>query len=130
MLNGEDFYKSKILMVDDEPGILKTVGKILEVAGFDLLTAGDGESGLLKARTEHPDGIILDLMMPGLSGLEVCAELRKDASCRQIPVILFSGKGKELNNRQLYEWGANAFLSKTLGTKALVDKVRELLNTS
>ena len=74
--------RRRVLLVDDEPDILKTVGKSLEVAGFDLLIAGDGESGLLKARTEHPDMIVLDLMMPGLSGLEVCAALRKDASCR------------------------------------------------
>ena len=119
--------KRRVLLVDDEPSILKTVGKQLEVAGFDVLTAGDGPGGLEKACAERPDVIILDLMMPHLSGLEVCAELRKDERCKGIPVIVYSGKGQEMKDEMLREWGANAYLSKTRGTDVLVDTIRRLL---
>lgn len=86
--------KRRVLLVDDEPGILKTVGKRLEVSGYEVLTAADGQDGLSKARLGHPDVIILDLMMPRMNGFEVCAALKRDPQCRQIPVIILPGRGR------------------------------------
>ena len=119
--------KRRVLLVDDEPSILKIVGKQLEVAGFDVLVAQDGESGFVTARSEQPDVIILDLMMPNRSGLEVCKMLREDERCKQTPIIFYTGKGEEMSNEVLREWGAQAFLSKTRGTAALVQQIETLL---
>ena len=84
--------KPRVLLVDDEPSIVKIVGKHLELEGFDVILATNGEDGLQKARAEHPDIIILDLMMPKRSGLEVCVALRKETSFQRTPIILFTGK--------------------------------------
>ncbi len=117
----------KILLVDDEPSILRMVGKRLEVSGYQVVTANNGEEALEKVRADRPDAIVLDLMMPGLSGAEVCAALKQDAQYRHIPVVIFSGKGKELDERLCRELGAEAYVSKG-PTGPLVEQLEALLS--
>ena len=119
--------KRRVLLIDDELGIIKTVGKRLEVAGYDVMTAMDGEDGLSKAQLGRPDVILLDLMLPKKSGFEVCAALKKGPQHQHIPIIIFTGKGQEMDERLCRELGANAYISKPHGSKALIEQIDVLL---
>ena len=120
--------KPRILLVDDEPSIVKMIGTRLEVEGYDVLVAVDGQEALDKATTQTPDLIILDLMLPKLNGFEVCSRLKHDQQARQIPIIIFTGKGNEEDEQRCRESGADAFLSKAAGKGILMEQVKMLLN--
>ena len=117
----------RVLLVDDEPSILKVVGRRLESAGYEVVTAADGQDGLTKVRVGRPDIVLLDLMLPKLSGLEVCAALKSDASLKHIPVIMFTGKGDPMDEQLCRECGANAYVNKPQGTPALLEQIDILL---
>ena len=119
--------KPKVLVVDDELDLIKMVSKRLALEGFEVLLAKDGEEAIAKAREGHPDVIVLDLMMPRLSGFEVCQMLKKDAQFQRTPVIFFSGKYGGMEESELREWGASAFLSKSQGSPALIAQIKALL---
>ncbi len=121
--------KPRILLVDDEPGIIKIVGKRLEVAGFEVLVAMNGLDAITKARVEHPDLIVLDLMLPDVDGFDICGHLKKDRTCQEIPiVVMFSGKGQEAEDiPRCRELGAAAYVTKTQGTAALIERINALL---
>ena len=123
-----DNGKRRILLVDDEPSIIKVVGKRLELAGFEVVVAVDGQEALAKARLAHPDAIILDLMLPKMSGLEVCAALKEDQRYCRIPIIIFTGKGQDLIDEKLCrECKADAYLNKSRRTSELIEQVEALL---
>ena len=119
--------KHRILLVDDEPSIVKMVGKRLEVEGFEVLIAMDGQEGLSKAQTGNPDLIVLDLMLPKLNGYEVCTMLKQDARYQKIPVVLFTAKAQEKDEKLGMECGANAYVRKPFRAQELLDKIRSLL---
>ena len=121
--------KHRILLVDDEPSIVKMVGKRLEIEGFDVLIAMDGQDGLSKAQTERPDLIVLDLMLPKLNGYEVCTMLKQDARYQKIPVVLFTAKAQEKDEKLGMECGANAYVRKPFRAQELLEKIRALLAT-
>ena len=121
--------KRRILFVDDEPGTVMAVQKRLELAGFDVLTAMDGEEALIKARNLRPDLIVLDLQLPKLSGLKVCTMLKQDPLYQQIPIIILTGKEEVVDERACRACGADAYLTKSSGTPALIDRITELLPT-
>jgi DNA-binding response OmpR family regulator len=83
-----------VLVVDDDPVIINLLQVNFEIEGYDVLTAAGGETGIAQARTGHPDVIVLDVMMPGLDGLEVARRLRGDDDTRAIPIILLSAKAQ------------------------------------
>lgn len=122
--------KVRVLIVDDEPSILKMVGKRLEVEGFEVQVAMDGEEGLAKAQAEPPDLIILDLMLPKLNGYEVCTRLKQDVQYRKIPIMLFTAKAQPKDEQLGLECGADTYLRKPFQAKELVDKLRALLAKS
>ena len=122
--------KPRLLLVDDEPSIVKMVGKRLEVEGFDVIVAMDGEEGLTKAQTEHPDLIILDLMLPKLNGYEVCTRLKRDTSYQKIPIVLFTAKAQNKDEALGMECGANAYVRKPFRAQELLEKIRTLLAAS
>ena len=117
----------RVLLVDDEPSIIKVVGKGLEAAGYEVLTALNGRDGLMKAQLGRLDVIVLDLMMPQMSGFEICAALKRDPNCRHIPVIIFTGKGQDMDEKLCRELGAAAYISKPNTSKALVELIEALL---
>ena len=117
----------RILLVDDEPSIVKMVGKRLEVEGFEVLIAMDGQEGLDKARGERPDLIVLDLMLPKLNGYEVCTMLKQDTRYQGIPVVLFTAKAQEKDEKLGMECGANAYVKKPFRAQELLEKIRSLL---
>ena len=119
--------KHRILLVDDEPSIVKMVGKRLEVEGFEVLIAMDGQEGLSKAQADNPDLIVLDLMLPKLNGYEVCTMLKQDARYQKIPVVLFTAKAQEKDEKLGMECGANAYVRKPFRAQELLDTIRSLL---
>ncbi len=121
--------KPRLLLVDDEPSIVKMVGKRLEVEGFDVVVAMDGQEGLAKAQTEHPDLIILDLMLPKLNGYEVCTTLKHDPRYQKIPIVLFTAKAQDKDEKLGMECGANAYVRKPFRAQELLEKIRSLLPT-
>ena len=117
----------RVLLVDDEPVIIKVIGKGLQAAGYEVLTAMDGEDAMTKAQLGRPDVIILDLMLPKKSGFEVCAALKKDPRFQRIPIIIFTGKGQEMDEKLCRELGANAYITKPHASKALIEQIEALL---
>ena len=117
----------RILLVDDEPSIIKMVGKRLEVEGFEVLVAMDGQDGLKKAQTDNPELIILDVMLPKLNGYEVCTMLKQDARYQKIPVVLFTAKAQEKDEKLGMECGADAYVRKPFRAQELIEKIRSLI---
>jgi len=122
--------KKRILLVDDEPAVLMVARKRLEVAGFDVVVASDGQDGMDKARAEPPDLIILDLMLPKLNGYEVCTMLKRDLRYKQIPIIIFSAKTQEKDQQMAKECGADAYVPKPYRPDVLLGHIHTLLAPS
>lgn len=113
-----------ILVVEDEARIVKLVRDYLERAGFDVLVAYDGESGLQLARREQPDLIILDLMLPGVDGLDVCRRLRQQSA---VPIIMLTARVEEADRIVGLELGADDYVTKPFSPGELVARVRATL---
>jgi DNA-binding response OmpR family regulator len=122
--------KTKILVVDDEPDALEILGFKLREAGYTPIFAKDGTRALAIARTEHPDLIVLDLMLPEVDGLEVCKILRRDASTASIPVIMLTARAAEMDRVLGLELGADDYVTKPFSPRELVIRVRKLLSRS
>ena len=118
----------KILVVDDEPFIVQMVTSRLKSSGYELLSAADGDEALKKARSEQPDLIILDLMLPKIDGFQVCATLKQDERYKHIPIVLLTAKGGE-ESRQIgiEECGADDYVTKPFDAQALLEKIKKLL---
>ena len=119
--------KNKILIVDDENDLVETLKYRLEIADYEVITATDGQEGLKKARSESPDLVILDLMLPKLDGYRVCRMLKFDEKFKNIPVILFSARVQESDIKMGEEQGADAYITKPFDPKALLEKIDALL---
>jgi len=116
-----------ILVIDDEPELVKLLDYNLSKAGYLVLSAKDGESGLAAARKHAPDAIILDVMMPGLDGWEVCKRLRQDPSTSALPVLMLTAKGEEGDRVLGLELGADDYVTKPFGVRELIARVKALL---
>src|SRR5215831_1182842 len=116
-----------ILVIDDEPELVKLLDYNLSKAGYLVISAKDGESGLAAARKHAPYAIILDVMMPGLDGWEVCKRLRQDASTSALPVLMLTAKGEEGDRVLGLELGADDYLTKPFGVRELIARVKALL---
>jgi len=114
----------KILVIDDEPKIVDICQDYLQAAGFEVIRAGDGSLGLAKARTEQPDLIVLDLMLPGMDGLDVCRALRRESD---VPIIMLTARVEETDKLIGLELGADDYLTKPFSPRELVVRVRTLL---
>jgi len=113
-----------ILVVDDEARIVKLVRDYLERAGFAVLSARDGETAVLLARREQPDLIILDLMLPGVDGLDVCRRLRQESA---VPIIMLTARVEEADRIVGLELGADDYVTKPFSPRELVARVRAAL---
>ncbi len=113
-----------ILVIDDEKDLIELVRYNLEKEGFDVIGAPDGKAGLEVAREHRPDLILLDLMMPGMDGLEVCRRLREDARTAGIPVILLTAKATEADRVVGLEMGADDYVTKPFSPRELVARVK------
>lgn len=117
----------KILVVDDEKDLVKTIVFRLEANGYKALTAYDGEEGLKKARTEKPDLIILDLMLPNIDGYKVCETLKSDEAYSSIPIIILSARAQYEDIEMTKKVGANAYITKPFEPSALLAKIKQFL---
>ncbi len=119
--------KRKILLVDDEQQLSDMVKVRLEANGYEVLTAGDGLEGLNKARSENPDLIILDLMLPKMDGYKVCGLLKADTRYSKIPIIIFTARIQDSDMKTGEEVGADAYITKPFKSEVLLGKIRELM---
>jgi len=117
----------KILIIEDERDILDLVRHYLEKEGYRTRTAMDGAAGLAAARKDHPDLIVLDLMLPGMDGLELCKKLRAEPATGLTPVIMLTAKTDETDRIVGLELGADDYLTKPFSPKELVARVKALL---
>ena len=120
--------RRKILVVEDDPDQLEIISLSLKAAGFAIGTAANGTDALVKTRSISPDLIILDLMLPGLNGFDVCESLRRDPATASVPIIILTGMRTQFGRFAGLESGANDFLLKPFNPDQLVSKVEKLLN--
>jgi len=116
-----------VLVVEDEPRIASLVREYLENAGFAVLVAADGRAGLTLARARRPDAIVLDLGLPGMDGLDVIRDLRRDAT---VPIVVLTARGDESDRVAGLELGADDYVVKPFSPKELVARVRAVLRRS
>lgn len=119
--------KTKVLLVDDEKTLVKALKFNLEKEGFQVEEAFDGEEALEKALTVNPDIIILDLMLPGLDGFEICREIRKK---EEIPIIMLTAKGEDIDKVLGLELGADDYMTKPFNPRELVARMKAILRRS
>ncbi|GCE05209.1 response regulator transcription factor [Dictyobacter aurantiacus] len=117
----------KILVVDDEAILLDTISYNLEQSGYQVIRTGDGLSALEAARRDPPDLVVLDIMLPGIDGLEVCRQLRRDRATAQVPIIMLTAKAEEIDKVVGLEVGADDYMTKPFGRRELLARVRALL---
>lgn len=119
-----------VLVIDDEKDLQELVRYNLEKEGFHVILARDGKSGLDVALNHRPDLIILDLMMPGMDGLEVCRRLRSDERGRQVPLLMLTAKATEADRVVGLELGADDYVTKPFSPRELVARVKAILRRS
>jgi DNA-binding response OmpR family regulator len=119
--------RPRILIVDDEADLVSVLRLGLEREGFEVIDAGDGELGLDRARKDHPDLVLLDLMLPKLDGYKVCRALKFDEGYKRLPIFILSARPGEQDRRLALEMGAEAFITKPYELKDLVAKIRRRL---
>ena len=117
----------RILVVDDEPHIRRVLGAVLEGRGYEVRMASDGSQGLEELDTYEADLVILDLLMPGASGLEILSKIRSDPRRPDVPVIILTAKGQDTDRDAALAGGANDFVTKPFSPKKLLARIEEIL---
>jgi two-component system, OmpR family, alkaline phosphatase synthesis response regulator PhoP len=123
----DDMAREQILVVDDEEDILDLVQYNLNKNGYQVTCVTTGEDALKVARKENPDLVILDLMLPGVDGLEVCKILKNDANTKSIPIIMLTAKGEETDVVAGLELGADDYIPKPFSPRILLARIRAVL---
>lgn len=117
----------KILVIEDDPSALRFVEYTLQCEGYQVLTATDGLEGLGKVWKEEPDLVILDVMLPGIDGLEICRRLRAGTQTAQLPILMLSAKARELDKATGFKVGADDYLTDPADPSEIVSRVKTLL---
>jgi two-component system, OmpR family, phosphate regulon response regulator PhoB len=116
----------KILIIEDETDVADLLTLNLRKAGYKVATAADGAAGLQKARDDRPDFIILDLMLPKMSGLEVCRILKGDTATAQLPILMLTAKAEEIDRIVGLEFGADDYVTKPFSPREIVLRIRAI----
>lgn len=119
--------QEKILIVEDEKDIIKMLEYNLKKEGFKVIDARDGEDALDLALRQHPNLILLDLMLPGINGLEVCKTLKKEAKTASIPIIMLTAKSQESDKIVGLELGADDYITKPFSPRELIARIKAVL---
>jgi len=119
--------KNKILIIEDEKDIAQLLEYNLGVGGYQTHVANNGETGLKVARKQHPDLILLDLMLPGIHGLDVCRIIKADANTEDIPIVMLTALGQEENIVKGLESGADDYITKPFSFKILLARIKSVL---
>ena len=117
----------KILVADDELDVLNLVAHNLKISGYSVIEASDGPSALTSARKEVPSLIVLDLMLPGMSGFEICKALKGDDNTKGIPIIMLTAKTEEVDRIVGFELGADDYVTKPFSPRELVLRIQSVL---
>ena len=120
----------KILVVDDEKDIVDLIAYNLEKEGFAIIRAHDGEVALEMVKTQKPDLVVLDLMLPGIRGLEVCKFIRRNRETETLPIIMLTAKGDHVDRIIGFELGADDYIIKPFNVRELIARVRAVLRRS
>jgi len=121
---------ARILAVDDSPTVLEMIRTILESGGYEVITAADGSEALNTARTEAPDLIVLDVMLPKLDGYKVCRLLKYDQKYQHIPIVMLTAKAEEQSMATGIRTGADQYLTKPIEPELLLETVATELSRS
>lgn len=116
-----------VLVVDDEPNIVLSIKFLMKQKGYEVRTASNGAEALAALHDQVPDLILLDVMMPKPDGYEVCQKIRATAQWRDIPVIMLTAKGREVEREKGFAMGADDYITKPFATQELVAKVQAIL---
>jgi CheY-like chemotaxis protein len=119
--------KKKILLVDDSSTVILMEKMILAKGPYDIVTARDGVEGVAKAKSEKPDVILLDVMMPNLDGLSACAAIRNDEATANIPIIMVTTRGEEHNMETAFRNGCTDYVTKPINGLELLTKLNNIL---
>jgi DNA-binding response OmpR family regulator len=120
----------KILIADDEPNIVISLEYLLKREGYQVVVARDGQEALEAIVREHPDLVLLDVMMPHKTGFEVCQAVRASPGVEQTPILMLTARGRETDVAKGMALGANAYMTKPFSTRELVQKVAEMLGVA
>ena len=120
--------KPRILVVDDEPETVELIEFNLKQSGYTVSTAADGADALKKARSQPPDLIVLDVMLPEMDGFEICKTLRLDPSTTKVPIIMLTAKAAEIDRVLGLELGADDYLTKPFSTRELLLRIKKILD--
>ena len=118
---------AKVLVVDDEPNIVLSLEFLMEQAGFEVVTAEDGEQALARVTDSQPDLLLLDISLPGISGFDVLERLRNEEATAQLPIIMLTARGRDVEREKGMALGADDYITKPFSTQSLVEKVKALL---
>ncbi len=119
--------RPRILIIEDERGLTEVLSYNLQREGYDVVVAHDGQEGLRKAQMQLPDLVILDLMLPGIDGLEVCRELRAGERTRGVPILMLTAKAEETDQVVGFTMGADDYVTKPFAVKVLMQRIKALL---
>lgn len=121
--------RKKVLIIEDEPELVRALEVRLKTHDYDVITALDGEDGLRKAKEEHPDLVILDIMLPRIEGYEVCRRLKSDESCKHIPIMMVTVKAQNKDKVKGLRMGADEYVVKPFEWDDLLEKVNSLVGS-
>jgi two-component system, OmpR family, phosphate regulon response regulator PhoB len=124
---GETMPQPRILIIEDERGLIQSLTWYFNREGYETIVATDGQEGLRKAQTIIPDVVLLDLMLPGMSGLDVCRDLRAGERTREIPIIMITARAEETDQVVGFSMGADDYVTKPFNNKVLLQRIRALL---
>ena len=116
----------RVLIAEDEPHIVESLSFVLQRSGYEVSSVLDGEAAMARLRSDPPDMMILDVMLPKLNGFEVLKRLKSDPALRSIPVIILTAKGQTQDRRMAEEIGVDGFMTKPFSNREFVDEVRRL----
>ncbi len=117
----------RILIVDDEPNIVLSLEFLMKKAGYEVSTAEDGEQALAAIHEQHPDLVLLDVMMPRKDGFQVCQSIREEDEFQDLRIVMLTAKGRDLEQEKGLSLGADDYITKPFSTQDVVNKVRQLL---
>ena len=119
--------EKRILVVDDEPHVVRSLTFVLKKEGYDVSSATDGEEAIAKVRESKPNIMFLDVMMPKKNGYQVCQEIKDDPSLSDIYIIMLTAKGQEADREKGLGLGADEFITKPFSPMKIIERVGELL---
>ena len=119
-----------ILIVEDEPKNMTLTRDLLKISGYETIEAVDGKQGVEKAKSAKPNLILMDIMMPKMDGYSACREIKADQSTKNIPVVMLTAVGYDLNKKLAKQMGADGYVAKPFSRQQLIDAISPLLATS